>query len=198
MTSRQRRPLSGERGLAHLSDLKNARCVSPTPPFRERFLAISAGCRRGIPAVTEAAGGRGVTADNSLSAGRGGRCTARRPRIHEQRNPKVSSGEIRYVKQTENFDLCNSCKRLGNELHESKILFVSRIEFIRSKLSIFSPHVSVVGECPGQRFSGSDAAGAGCDVPVGTRRSRYHDDPQSRLPGSTVGFSPISSARMKV
>ena len=37
------------------------------------------------------------------------------------------------------------CKRLGtsrlHELHESKFTFVSRIEFIRSKLSNFSAHV---------------------------------------------------------
>ena len=47
-----------------------------------------------------------------------------------------------------NFDSCNSCKRLGtsrlHELHESKFPFVSRIEFIRSKLSNFSAHVSGV------------------------------------------------------
>ena len=39
------------------------------------------------------------------------------------------------------FYSCNSCKRLVpgriNELHESKFTFVSRIEYIRSKLSIF-------------------------------------------------------------
>ena len=44
-----------------------------------------------------------------------------------------------------NFDSCNSCKRLGtsrlHESHESKFPFVSRIEFIRSKLSNFSAHV---------------------------------------------------------
>ena len=47
-----------------------------------------------------------------------------------------------------NFDSCNSCKRLVpsrlHELHESKFPFVSRIEFIRSKLSNFSAHVSGV------------------------------------------------------
>ena len=32
-----------------------------------------------------------------------------------------------------------------HELHESKFSFVSRIEFIRPKLSIFSAHVSGVG-----------------------------------------------------
>ena len=44
-----------------------------------------------------------------------------------------------------NFDSCNSCKRLVpsrlHELLESKFPFVSRIEFIRSKLSNFSAHV---------------------------------------------------------
>ena len=44
-----------------------------------------------------------------------------------------------------NFDSCISCKRLGtsrlHELHESKSPFVSRIEFIRSKLSNFSAYV---------------------------------------------------------
>ena len=46
------------------------------------------------------------------------------------------------------FDTCSSCKRLGtsrlHELHESKLTFVSRIEFIRSKHSNFSAHVSGV------------------------------------------------------
>ena len=47
-----------------------------------------------------------------------------------------------------NFDSCNSCKRLVpsrlHVLHESEFPFVSRIEFIRSKLSNFSAHVSGV------------------------------------------------------
>ena len=56
---------------------------------------------------------------------------------------------INSIRETNgNFDLCNSCKRLGtsrlHELHESKFPFVSRIEFIRSKLSNFSAHVYVV------------------------------------------------------
>ena len=46
------------------------------------------------------------------------------------------------------FDSYNSCERLGtsrlHELHESKLLFVSRIEFIRTKLSNFSVYVSGV------------------------------------------------------
>ena len=53
---------------------------------------------------------------------------------------------INSIRETNvNFDSCNSCKRLGtsrlHELHESKFTFVSRIEFIRSKLSNFSAHV---------------------------------------------------------
>ena len=49
---------------------------------------------------------------------------------------------INSIRETNgNFDSCNSCKRLVpsrlHELHESKFPFVSRIEFIRSKLSIF-------------------------------------------------------------
>ena len=49
------------------------------------------------------------------------------------------------MKQTEILTRANSCERLGttrsHELHESKFPFVSRIEFIRSKLSNFSAHV---------------------------------------------------------
>ena len=49
------------------------------------------------------------------------------------------------------FCLCNSGKRLApsrlRELYESKIPFVSRMEFIHSKLSILSAHVSVVPVC---------------------------------------------------
>ena len=53
---------------------------------------------------------------------------------------------INSIRETNgNFDSCNSCKRLVpsrlHELHDSKFPFVSRIEFIRSKLSNFSAHV---------------------------------------------------------
>ena len=49
---------------------------------------------------------------------------------------------INSIRETNgNFDPCNSCNRLVpsrlHELHESKFPFVSRIEFICSKLSIF-------------------------------------------------------------
>ena len=59
---------------------------------------------------------------------------------------------INSIRETNgNFDSCNSCKRLGtsrlHELHESKFPFVSRIEFIRSKLSNFSAHVYGVTDC---------------------------------------------------
>ena len=52
---------------------------------------------------------------------------------------------INSIRETNgNFDSCNSCKRLVtrrlHQLHESKFPFVSRIEFIRSKLSNFSAH----------------------------------------------------------
>ena len=58
---------------------------------------------------------------------------------------------INSIRETNgNFDSCNSCKRLGtsrlHELHESKFPFVSRIEFIRSKLSNFSAHVYGVSD----------------------------------------------------
>ena len=53
---------------------------------------------------------------------------------------------INSIRETNgNFDSCDSCKRLEtsrlHELHESKFPFVSRIEFIRCKLSNFSAHV---------------------------------------------------------
>ena len=70
------------------------------------------------------------------------------PRIHEHifflsferiNSIRVASG---------NFDSCISCKRLVpsrlHELHESKFAFVTRIKFIRSKLSNFYAHVSGV------------------------------------------------------
>ena len=68
-----------------------------------------------------------------------------RPRIHEQKiieNLELTNS----IRETSgSFDSCNSCKQVGtsrlHELHESKPLFVSRIEFIRSKLSDFSAHV---------------------------------------------------------
>ena len=44
------------------------------------------------------------------------------------------------------FASCNSCKRLVpsrlHELHESKLSFVSRVEFIRYSLSNLSAHAS--------------------------------------------------------
>ena len=54
-----------------------------------------------------------------------------------------SSERINSIRETKgNFDSCNSCERLGtsrsHELNKSKFPFVSRIEFIRWKLSNFS------------------------------------------------------------
>ena len=59
---------------------------------------------------------------------------------------------INSIRETNgNFDSCNSCKLLGtsslHELHESKSPLVSRIEFMRSKLSNFSAHVYGVSVC---------------------------------------------------
>ena len=83
-------------------------------------------------------------------AGRLARWTGAGPlrRIHEQKNPK-SFGQINSIHVINgNFDSCNSCKRLGtsrlHDLHESKFPFITRIEFISTKFSIFSAHVSEV------------------------------------------------------
>ena len=104
------------------------------------------------------------------------------PRIHEQKNSKVTN-EIRYVTNG-NFNSCNSCKRLGtsrlHELHESKFPFVSRIEFIRSKLSNFSAHVYGVCEC---RFA------ARCRTPVVSRETR------ACRRATIVALSPLRSGR---
>ena len=65
------------------------------------------------------------------------------PRTPDTWAEKFESFErINSIRETNGkFDSCNSCKRLGtsrlHELHESKFPFVSRIEFIRSKLSNF-------------------------------------------------------------
>ena len=70
---------------------------------------------------------------------------------------------INSIRETNgNFDSCNSCKRLVlsrlHELHESKFPFVSRIEFIRSKLSNFSAHVSgVIGACRRSRHRAANS-----------------------------------------
>ena len=67
---------------------------------------------------------------------------------------------INSIRETNgNFDSCNSCKWLGtcrlHESHESKFPFVSRIEFIRSKLSNFSAHVfGVIDYCDRHLASG--------------------------------------------
>ena len=65
---------------------------------------------------------------------------------------------MNWIRETNgNFE---SCKRLGtsrlHDLHESNFPFVSRIEFIRSKLSNLSADVGIQG----QRFSGRPPAAA--------------------------------------
>ena len=61
------------------------------------------------------------------------------------------------------FDSRNSCKRLGtsrlHELHESKLPFCSRIEFIRSKLSNFFAHVSGASNVRSARAAREQASG---------------------------------------
>ena len=55
------------------------------------------------------------------------------------------------VKQTEGLTRLNSCKRMVSrrlrELHQFILPFVSHIEFIRSRLSICSAHVSWAIDC---------------------------------------------------
>ena len=61
---------------------------------------------------------------------------------------KNFKGQIRCEKQTEiltHATHVSGCSRL-HELHESKSPFVSHIQFIRSKLSNFSAHVSGVSD----------------------------------------------------
>ena len=87
------------------------------------------------------------------------------PRIHEQKNRTDNS-----IRETNgNFGSCNSCKRLVSsrlhELHDSKFPLISRMEFIRSKLSNFSAHVSRVRESHltggGARLERDENAGTG-------------------------------------
>ena len=95
---------------------------------------------------------------------------------------------INSIRETNgSFYSCNSCKRLGtshlHELHESKFPFVSRIEFIRSKLSIFSAHVSWV--------SSTSAGGGAASTTVNRadtqdRRTQYQVLPTPPPPRPTA------------
>ena len=56
---------------------------------------------------------------------------------------KVWSGQIRYVKQMKVLTRVTQVNGWSNCLHESKLPFVSRVDLIRCKFSIFfSAHVS--------------------------------------------------------
>ena len=82
------------------------------------------------------------------------------------------------------FDSCNSCKRLVpsrlHELYESKLLFISRIEFIRSKISNLSAHVSgVSGEAD---VRSRDWGGEGEEGEGGTGRSGGEGEADSAAP----------------
>ena len=122
---------------------------------------------------------------------------------------------INSIRETNgNFDSCNSCKRLVSsrlhELHESKFPFVSRIEFIRSKLSNFSAHVYgvTVGQC-GKRSANSLKYLPRRRPPImsttraGTRRQTYKSQTQSGLkdevgPVDSVAHkSPVSGAKCR-
>ena len=82
-----------------------------------------------------------------------------------------------------NFDSWNSCKRLGtsrlHEMHESNISFVTRIEFIRSKLSNFSTHVSGVRDVDTRHLR---ASVSGCNQAVLTK----HDVNISSVPATVM------------
>ena len=104
----------------------------------------AAGLFRTVRTVNWAAGSPGPVTSTSTTC-TSGILQTHRPRIHEQK--KIESFErINSIRERNgNFDSCNACKRLGtsrlHEVHESKFPFLSRIEFIRSKLSNFSAHV---------------------------------------------------------
>ena len=100
-----------------------------------------------------------------------------------------------------NLDSCNSCKRQGtsrlHELYESKFPFVTRIEFILSKLSKLSAHVSgvSVGVTDTGRFTTRDfpsrSSTAQCPsqspLPLPLRRVRDLERPGSICLGSGLG-----------
>ena len=92
------------------------------------------------------------------------------------RNRKINSQTKVYKTTSRHVDSFSSCKRLGtsrlHDLHDSKFLCVTRIEFIRSKLSISSAHVSGV-----------------CDSKCGT------DPPTSAAAGHGEGEEAAAGAR---
>ena len=81
-----------------------------------------------------------------------------------------------------NFDSCNRFKRLGtsrlHQFHQSKFPFVTRIEFIRSKLSNFSAHVSGVRETRSHDRRVLRARRAGREA---TNANQVHQIPHSGL-----------------
>ena len=86
---------------------------------------------------------------------------------------------INSIRETNgNFDSCYSCEWLVpsrlHELHESKFPFVSRIEFIRSKLSDFSAHVYGVGMCYSRPLGGPPSSSLRVCVSVATAQGGAH------------------------
>ena len=121
------------------------------------------------------------------------------PRIHEQKKSK-SFERINSIRETNgSFDSYNSCKRLVSsrlhELHESKLPFVSRIEFIRSKLSNFL--LMYPGSVKSQRRVWPDRCGAGGPDTAGRRpgttRDRRHTVIMTRLALNSRAESPQAS-----
>ena len=109
---------------------------------------------------------------------------------------------INSIRETNgNFDSCNSCKRLGtgrlHELHESKLPFVSRIEFIRSKLSNFSAHVYGVTDALPATYLPSERLYADSAGRPGIRcRPRHAAVPTVQLPSTSSSRSQAASLRI--
>ena len=77
---------------------------------------------------------------------------------------------MRYEKQTEVLAHATCVNGwFPHELHESKLPFVYRIEFIRSKLSNFSAHVS--GICGAEKGNGNGSSKVGGKWEAGDGRS---------------------------
>ena len=145
--------------------------------FCAQWCAVMSCGRCHLPRVAASAAADAFSATRHLHATARHRTTLginRRPAAdwipnngHGNMSRKFESFErINSIPETKgNFDSRNSCKRLEisrlHELHESKFPFVSRIEFIRSKLSNFSAHISGVNvhsdervDCPLQMLIG--------------------------------------------
>ena len=147
---------SNRRRLASPSNQSFISRFTHLVPFPYRFFTVTADCHTSQRLYKSARSGRTsrVVSDLHLPPPTSHRsCCFRfrflspphRFRIHEQKNSKVLNGQIRYDKQTE---VLTHATHVGtsrlHKLHESKLPCVSRIAFIRSKLSNVSAYVSGV------------------------------------------------------